>query len=122
MGVVRLLFLINGISYEVSFLRKADKMQKDTLRIEQAIRSSKDVGNLIITNNEQLDWTVFDYYFPEYKHCMLKDVSNIDKEGCWYILDSGTDIEEYKKSGKKMVYIDSGIFGDGYDIDLYKVY
>ncbi len=120
--LLTMIFLINGISYEGSFLREADKMQKDTLRIEQAIHSSKDVGNLIITNNEQLDWTVFDYYFPEYKHCMLKDASNIDNEGCWYILDSGTDIEKYKKSGRKMVYIDSGILGNGYDIDLYKVY
>ena len=113
------IFVLNGISYECSFLREADRMQADTLRLEHLIRSSKNVDKLIVTNNEQLDWTVFDYYFPECQHCMWDEKENEDNENCWYILDSGTNIEKYEKTGRKMIYVDTGILGDGYNVDLY---
>ena len=113
------IFVLNGISYEGNFLREANKMQADTLRFEHVIRSSKNVDKMIITNNEQLDWTVLGYYFPEYQHCMWDEKENEDNENCWYILNSGTDIEKYEKSGRKMVYMDTGTLGDGYSVDLY---
>ena len=50
---------------------------------------------------------------------MWDEKENEDNENCWYILDSGTNIEKYEKTGRKMIYVDTGILGDGYNVDLY---
>ena len=95
---------------------------EETIAYFQEHLEPKDV---LVTNYDQLSWTVLRYYYPDHEIIPLGtyNLMEADFDECWY-LNYGTELDErivaFEKQGMKVTYImDTGI--GRYPYSLYKL-
>ncbi len=125
-ALVLVVIVISSYSGSLEIIRK-DMLENELLKATLSVTSDMQDTDRILTNHQNMDWTLSDYYYPGVSHELVtpEDFPELKENTVYWLIISPESADEFKEIVLSRGFsaecrINNGIIGTSY-VDIYKI-